>query len=372
MRRFAILLLALTVAACSPAGTPAATPTSAPPALTPAQPPSPEPTDASPPTQPPSPTETSASLPTASAPEYTPCTGYSSPDPGASFIGPWAMRLILAYSDDGLTFTRANRVLADASDVPDAITMPDGAVLVYYMTLCDNARDTLIVAASRDHGETWTYKQAVLVGKDALGLGKPNGDPSVEFTPDGRLRLYFTSNIPGPGSKATTYSAVSDDGYTFTVENGARFSLDSAVLDPNVLLVGSTWHYFAGGLPEANYHATSSDGLSFAQADNFVYENILMANGLAVDGGYRYYGFVQSQGAGRIRSLFTGDGQTWAVEPGNRLELDASSGLESVMVKDPGVTRLNDGRYLMVYVTVIPGYPAPDPRTQPPPPAQKP
>ena len=40
--------------------------------------------------------------------DFTPCTGYGVPPPGEEGRpGPWANRLMIAYSDDGLTWTRA-------------------------------------------------------------------------------------------------------------------------------------------------------------------------------------------------------------------------------------------------------------------------
>jgi len=317
--------------------------------------------------QSPTPPPVRTSAPTAATigkSEFTPCSGYNATAPDGqpqSGYGPWASRLLLAFSDDGLTFTPANQSLADQADVPDAITTPDGEIRVYFIIMCpEEVRNRIVVAVSRD-AVTWAYKKTLLTGMDDLIAMAV--DPTVERTPEGKWRLFFTSAPRDANSEsARSYSAISDDGFNFAREEGERFAAEGQlVLDPNVLLIGETWHYFAGGVSGSNHHATSSDGLNFTRAKNFVMENILMANGLAVDGGYRYYGFVQDQrdGSSYIRSLFTADGVTWTVDPGNRLELNASNGLESVGVKDPAVTRLPDGRYLMVYATIIPGYPTP-------------
>jgi len=234
----------------------------------------------------------------------------------------------------------------------------------------EEVRNQIVVALSRD-AVTWSYKATRLTGVDDL---IPMAvDPTVERTPEGAYRLYFTSAPRDAGFEgARSYSALSNDGFTFAREEGERFAADGQMaLDPNVLLIGDTWHYFAGGVPGSNFHATSADGLSFTRADDFAMESILMANGLAVDGGYRYYGFVQQRdGSSYIRSLFTTDGVNWTVDPGNRLELDTAAGLESAGVKDPAVTRLPDGRYMMVYSTIIQGYPTqqpPNPGGPPPP-----
>ena len=59
----------------------------------------------------------------------------------------------------------------------------------------------------------------------------------------------------------------------------------------------------------------------------------------------------------RIVSFFTADGETWTLEDGARLDADPDSPDEQEGVKDPAVTRLPDGRYLMIYVTVHPDFP---------------
>ena len=40
---------------------------------------------------------------------------------GPGKFGPWTNRLMIAVSDDGLNFTRTNRVITDQGDVPDLV-----------------------------------------------------------------------------------------------------------------------------------------------------------------------------------------------------------------------------------------------------------
>jgi hypothetical protein len=119
---------------------------------------------------------------------------------------------------------------------------------------------------------------------------------------------------------------------------------------------------------QKNFHATSTDGLSFTRIDDFSSDGILMANGLAVAGGYRYYGFVQTPTTTAIRSLFTADGVSWKAEDGYRLDQDPASTIEQEGVKDPGVTKANDGTYWMFYSTMMKGVERPDGGMPPPPP----
>lgn len=292
--------------------------------------------------------------------EFTPCTGFGDPisEKEQGKMGPWASRLMIAFSDDGLNFVSINQILSDQADVPDAILMPDGEVRVYYVTMCpDEVRNEIVVAVSRDAVE-WTYKSVIINGMQDI---QPIAvDPTVEYSQDGRIRMYFTAPPASPNSSPQSYSAISADGYVFEMEPETRFGVeDSHVLDPTVLLIGDTWHYFAGGLPGSNYHATSPDGLNFTRQENVVVNDFLFANGIAVEGGYRYYGFIQQAGTGiaSIYSVFTTDGQIWEIDNGVRLQLDESSSLEAVGVKDPAVVQLPDGRYLMIYSTIIPEYP---------------
>ena len=343
-----------------------------------------QPSVAAPPTQPPNnPTTQPPNNPTTQPPsnpttqpsatnDFKPCSGYNAVIPDGkpqTGMGPWATRLMTALSSDGINFTRTNKVIADQADVPDIITMPDGEVRIYLIIMCpEEVRNKIVAAVSRDNGSTWIYKKITLNG--IQNLQPSQVDPTVEFTTDKKIRLYFTSGPrtanPGKPEVPRSYSAISSDGYTFTLEDGVRFTVEGKeVLDPNVLLIGNTWHFFSGGIPGSNYHATSTDGLNFKRTDDLSTGNFLMANGIKVDGGYRYYGFVQKPPAPTyITALFSTDGVTWKPETW-KFEVDTKNNLESVEVKDNSVTRLSNGQYLMVYATVIPGYPTPQAQKPP-------
>jgi hypothetical protein len=109
-------------------------------------------------------------------------------------------------------------------------------------------------------------------------------------------------------------------------------------------------------------HATSTDGRTFTAVSDLTLRRDgvgqLMANGIPVSGGARFYTFDNvpptAGSASTIGSVFSTDGFTWTVEPVARLTLDATSGKESLGVKDPAVTLLPDGSALMVYSTRIP------------------
>jgi len=283
--------------------------------------------------------------------DFMPPTGKAS---GLGRYGPWNSRLMLAYSHDGLNFTRANRIVTDQGDVPDLVRDSRGWLYLYYTgwTVGPYLNRTA-VAISTDNGASWVFKYVNVDGLEP-GLAAPV-DPDVQILDDGTFRLYVTSD-PHDGAGPRTYYAEGDDGINFVLEGVAFQRRGRMVLDPSTLRIGDTWHLFAGGAaPQMNWYATSTDGKTFAYQslrqfagnDGLSY---VVANALAVDDGYRFYAF----GRWGIVSFFTTEGATWTPEEGYRLQIDTSTDLESWQVKDPAVVRLQDGSYLMIYVTIIP------------------
>jgi hypothetical protein len=274
---------------------------------------------------------------------------------GPGEYGPWNTRLMIATSNDGLTWTRTNRILSDQADVPDAISDARGWIFVYYVTWAEAVRNRIVVAVSPDNGVSWSYKR-VNIANVPEGWA-PQVDPDVMLLDNGNFRLYFTSDPDGAGpTKPRTYSAISSDGLNFTLEGGVRFAVEEQeVLDPTLLKVDEVWHYFAGGVGEGvNYHATSVDGLNFTRTSDVQIDRLMFANGIAVPGGYRFYCFdVESPPTHSIWSIFSTDGETWEVER-KILDVNVATGFESVFVRDPAVLRILDGTYMMFYTTRIP------------------
>jgi len=264
---------------------------------------------------------------------------------------PLQNRILIATSSDGLVWTKLNQVFADNADVPDALIGPNGNVYVYYQGLWTPTQDGIMVAISADGLTNWTHYQVSIPGTQTWPGKSCDPDILVEGT---TFRLYFTGEPNGDGSPES-YSATSTDGINFTLESGIRFQIGgSMVLDPSLLKAGSTYQYFAGGAPPGyNWHAHSTNGLTFVQQPDFSAENLLMANGLSVTGGYRWYAFVSNQPTAGIRSLFATDGENWTVESGYRLEYDPANPYENHHVKDPAVAYKNS-LYIMYYVSYKP------------------
>ncbi|MEO0054036.1 MAG: hypothetical protein ABIK22_07810, partial [candidate division WOR-3 bacterium] len=224
-------------------------------------------------------------------------------------------------------------------------------VYLYYQGLWTPTYDGIMVAISQDGISNWQYHQVRIAGTEGW-RGRPC-DPDVIIFGD-TFRLYFTGD-PAGDMLPETYSAVSRDGINFTLEPGFRFQVSgSPVLDPSLLQTGDTLNYFAGGAPPGeNWHAHSTDGLNFTPRPNLIADSLMMANGIRVLGGYRFYCFKNLPRTRSIYSVFSADGENWVLEPGVRLTVDTTTGLEWEYVKDPAIV-FHNNRFLMYYVTQRP------------------
>lgn len=306
--------------------------------------------------------------------DFTPATGTAA-DGNDEAYGPWNLRLMIATSTDGATWTRSG-FLTDQGDVPCAI-VKDNQLWVFYVIWRDadsteGLYNTTVAAYSEDL-ENWTFKQLVFTGDFPAGFTTNPVDPSVVLDQDGvTYRMYFTLGGEGQDAEHGSFSATSTDLINWTYE-GERYMPDGEdALDPNVLWVGDHYEYFAGGLAvnEGNHHATSTDGLTFEAQDHLLImaniegtdTSILFSNGMQVGDEYKYYGFpnlsAESEQQPDIRSFsFNADDDTWTIDDGAVLTVDESAGEESTFVKDPGVSVHPDGvasGYVMIYVTAIP------------------
>ncbi len=265
---------------------------------------------------------------------------------------PMQNRLMLAISDDGLRFTKLLQTVFNEGDVPDAVVTPDGTVFLYFQGNLPPNHDQIVVGISSDGKNNWSFQPVSIMG---IGGWKVRPcDPDVIYR-DGLFRLYMTGD-PVNDKIPETYSATSTDGIHFTLEQDPRFSGGTrAALDPSLLWIGDTLHYFAGGgAIDRNWHAVSTDGLTFTAVPEFTVNGMMMSNGIAVPGGYRFYGFT-NRPPRDIRSIFSSDGVAWQQDAGPRLEVERNDTLESDYVKDPAIV-LRNGSYLMYYVTRKPEF----------------
>jgi len=275
--------------------------------------------------------------------------------------GPAPMRLMIATSPDGLKFERRNLIVTDQGSVPDLVVDKNGWIWLYYQAASvGNDINRVALALSKDNGASWTFRRVTLTG---FVSQKPDPcDPEIQLSDDGMFRLFLT--WPEHGRQPVSWLTESRDGVNFKLV-GKAFDPDGMALDPSIVKLGDTWHIFAGGGrgPNENWHGTSRDGRTFTanRPIRFTANGVpcMMANGIVVPGGVRFYAFNNARPGQphRIYSFFTRDGTNWTADSGIRLDADGLDALEmsGFGVLDPAIGRLKDGTYLMVYTTRIPG-----------------
>ena len=151
------ITICLTLAACATPAPTAVPPTSVPPTVT-----------AAPPTNPliPPLSPTATSVPPSPASnllvsDLTPKQGKGAAPQGATGSGPWATRLMLAASKDGLTFTRTNVVISDQAGVPNALVDKEGRARLYYI---DFGNGNIIATAIQKSATEWVLRKVIVNG----------------------------------------------------------------------------------------------------------------------------------------------------------------------------------------------------------------
>lgn len=290
------------------------------------------------------------------SPELVPKRGRGTPPPNARGDGPWATRIMLATSTNGLDFQRLHFVLSDQAGVPNVVIDHERRARVYYTDFGN--RNILACAIQNEAGSltNWTYRRVSIAGGLSNDYRNRPVDPAVVKLANGRYRLYFTHSAPPP----SVYSAVSSNGVDFVKEEGVRFTAKpEPVFDPIVMKTETDWLLWCG--PDGRFSARSSDGLEFTSTGEFRVEGARFmpwsAAALPNKAGYRLYGNFLGPGewSGGVSSVFSRDGKSWKREPGIRLSLDGSRyPLELRIVPDNGCALLPDSRWLMAYLATIP------------------
>src|SRR5690349_15984775 len=72
-------------------------------------------------------------LATAGRAQLAPKVGRGTPPPNARGTGPWATRVMLAESTNGLDFDRLHFVLSDQAGVPNVVVDHEDLARVYYI-----------------------------------------------------------------------------------------------------------------------------------------------------------------------------------------------------------------------------------------------
>lgn len=289
---------------------------------------------------------------------------YSVVNPESDFLPPFGRpvnpppasagerRLLLAHSTDGVHFTASSEVLTDQGNVPDIIVEPDGTIRIYYMgqSIDPNQEENTVVAISKDNGATWTFRY--LTYKNWPQPRDPS-DPDVVLLDDGTYRMYYTNSISS--TKIGIVYATSPDGLNFTYQGLSLENPTGNANDSSTFYYNGKWHmYVLQEQQNMQLHATSTNGIDFvldAQPEvKLPLSGYTISNPLIENTILEMFGFNLQEK--NIRSFTSTDGVNWT-QGDIVLEGDAAATLGSNYIQDSSVAKLNDGTYLMVYVSEI-------------------
>jgi hypothetical protein len=288
--------------------------------------------------------------------DFTPPTGSA----GTAKETPGARRIMSAYSDDGLTWTKTNKVITDQADVGEIVIDEKGIIYLYYYGWTVGDKENIpAMAISQDNGETWTFKNMSWEGFPNRG---DLADPDLLYE-NGIFRLYGSTRTPD-GFINVAYGE-STDGINFEYK-GLAFEMSEGMGGgvASTHYINDQYHLLSlGALGQPgeehglHWYATSKDGNVFEYIEKVFFtannHNYHVGNAIPMDEGMRLYLFTPAGGS-PILSWFSTNGKDWELEEGNRLELDEDSGLEKGYLGEPDVLQLPDGRYFMTYSTFIP------------------
>lgn len=208
------------------------------------------------------------------------------------------------------------------------------------------AEDTtasLGVLRSTDHGMTWTSLGQAHIQNLSVCPVDPTG-----FTVDGHIVLYFVDfdhlNQPVPQS---IYRATSADGVNFDTPQPV-YTQPLTMVDPFVLPIpGGLFRLYVPSEQEGIISAVSNDGLTFTPENGVRVgfgEGGMPGALLLPDNRVRLFLNAEKDGQQGIFSMISDDGLNFTAESGMRIP--ASAG---VIVDDAQPIRLLDGSYLMLY-----------------------
>ena len=252
---------------------------------------------------------------------------------------------MIAYSQDGTNFNNA-KIFQDSSGVPSLARNLSGTLVAAFQwfpaPLHGLHWDSVAVKFSSDNGNNWTKPSAITVSGFPSNYQRPF-DPAITVTDDGKYRIYFSSGVKGTGGlsgEVNTYSALSSDGIHYVFEANARFDHSSnPVIDPTVLKFNGLWHYIApkGAPQDGAFHATSTDGLLFAQLPD-----------IPSDNSHNWTGNLMIENPGQVRFYGSGPKVWWASSvDGNSWSAYTNT---NIVGGDPGVIKLSANNYIAVYV----------------------
>lgn len=268
--------------------------------------------------------------------------------------GPFNHSVHVTRSTDPTSFPDETEPVFEAASVPDVVKLEVasevgtvGDLLMYFPSFEEKpgpGEENIAYSRSNDNGKTWS-ERAFITMDDQMNAGAAV-DPSLVQLEDGRLRMYFFGSEITAGDPAklegnhVIYSAVSEDGVHFTVEEGQRFAAEK-ITDPEVVRTSNQYVMYIS-VGTSSIITTSQDGLTFKEVGSWAGGGVPGAY-LDAEDNVHVYGC----GQGGLVTQESKDGITFADE--NFVTALQSVDPDHKIVCDPSPVLLDDGTVLLVY-----------------------
>jgi predicted GH43/DUF377 family glycosyl hydrolase len=251
---------------------------------------------------------------------------------------------------------------------PRALALEGGGYRLYFMeygSICPVGVQGVIVSAKSADGFFWKREESIRVGAVKPYASVRVLSPDIVRLPDDGYRMYFEGR--SEIGLECILSAVSDDGVSWSVEDGVRLiakSGDMGFGTPCCIRLEDKrgWRLYFHARNNERYEiwsALSMDGIHWTMEEGRRIEQNRPEESYAAYspyvlplpmGGWRMYYAGWSSGPnsrGRILAAYSEDGLNWKKEPGVVLEPD--DGLDARHCSEPCLLKLNDGRWRLIY-----------------------
>lgn len=273
--------------------------------------------------------------------EIRPIPSWIKDDPMKVNEGPWYQLLYIAVSQDGLNFT-GEKMFLEHSGVANLILTSDYKLIAtfqYFSYVNEDMFNVIAYAVSDDYGNSWSSVKPIKINE--LGGGPNAVDPTLVQLDDKTFRLYFTYHKHG-NKYPQLFSAHGDSIDSEFFSEGQQLTTNEIVLDPAVVKFNDMWHHYTvkhgtqlSGTPNnsINVHSISKTGLDFELVDDIELDMGMLGDVIEDENRLRFYS--------GSKSAFSTDGYNWVMDSGER-----------VKGADPGVVKLPDGSYIMIYTNM--------------------
>lgn len=258
---------------------------------------------------------------------------------------PWMGAIYLAKSEDGLSFSD-EKLFVHRAGVPNLLLTKDKliATFQYFSFVHQEMFDVIAYTVSEDFGETWAPVKKVNIQNPCMIPRHKCNDPSLVELEDGSLRLYMAHNagLSGGLLSPDLYSVKAASMEGPWEDEGPQLNA-AGMIDPAVVYFKGKWHHYTvkadsgNGRIYENIHTVSEDGYDFVRQSDIILEFGFLGAAVEDNGRLRFYG----TGNG-VESATSLDGYTWTVDSGKRVD-----------GADPGIAKLPDETYLMVYTRAL-------------------